>query len=62
MANLDLKRMKLELVRVSAAKAEQEFKIEEYLEQIERLREIVRVQAEKEAEIQNQIKSLENPA
>lgn len=60
--SLDLKRMKLELVRVSAARAEQEFKIDEYLEQIERLKEIIKVQADKEEELKEKIRLLENPA
>jgi hypothetical protein len=51
MTPLDLKRMKLELVKVSAAKAELEFRIEERLEEIGRLKEHIKVQEDKEVEL-----------
>jgi hypothetical protein len=41
MADLETKRSKLELMRVQTAKAELEFKIEERLEEIGRLKEAI---------------------
>lgn len=51
MANLDLKRIKLELVKVAAARAELEFRIEERLDEIDRLKEHIKVQLDREAEL-----------
>jgi hypothetical protein len=55
MTNLDLKRIKLELLKVSAAKAELEFRIEERLEEIERIRGHIKIQEDKEIELQAKI-------
>jgi hypothetical protein len=59
MTPLDIKRMKLELVKVAAARAELEFRIEERLDEVERLREHIRVQLDKEAELTTKIGAAE---
>ena len=55
MTALELKRMKLELVKVAAARHEIEFRIEERLDEIDRLKEHVKVQEAKEAELKGKI-------
>lgn len=59
MTSLELKRLKIELIRVSAARAELEFKIEERLEEINRIKEHIKVQLDKEAELAGKIKEAE---
>ncbi len=56
MSPLDLKKLKVELLRVSAAKAELELRIDEYHDQIERLKLNIKVQADKEIELAEKIK------
>lgn len=51
MSPLDIKRMKLELVKVAAARAELEFRIEERLDEVARLKDHIKVQEDKEAEL-----------
>lgn len=53
---LDDKRKKLELMRVQTARYELEFKIEEKLEEIERLKEHIKIQIEREKQLTNEIK------
>lgn len=60
MDNLELKRKRLELSRVSVAKEEQEFKIAEYQDQIKRLESMVEIQKAKEEQLKEEIKQLEN--
>ena len=55
MSPLELKRMKLELVKVAAARHEIEFRIEERLDEINRLKEHVKVQEAKEADLKEKI-------
>lgn len=55
MDSLEKKRLKLELIRVSAARAELEFKIFEREEDIKRLKDNVKIQEEKELEINKKI-------
>jgi hypothetical protein len=55
MSPLDLKRIKLELIKVAAARHEIEFRIEERLEEISRLKEHVKIQEAKEAELKEKI-------
>ena len=55
MSPLELKRIKLELIKVAAARHEIEFRIEERLEEIGRLKEHVKVQEAKEAELKEKI-------
>lgn len=57
MGTLDLKRKELELARVKLATQDLEFKIEERLEEIERLREHVKVQQETEKRLIQEIKT-----
>lgn len=54
--SLDLKRKKLELMRVQTAKHELEFKIEERLEEIERLKAHIKVQEETETRLIEELK------
>lgn len=55
MSPLELKRMKLELIKVAAARHEIEFRIEERLDEIARLKEHVKIQEAKEAELKEKI-------
>jgi hypothetical protein len=55
MSPLDLKRIKLELIKVAAARHEIEFRIEERLDEINRLKEHVKVQEAKETELKEKI-------
>jgi len=55
MTPLELKRMKLELIKVAAARHELEFRIEERLEEINRIKEHVKIQEAKEAELKEKI-------
>lgn len=55
---MELKRKKLELSRVSLAREEQEFKIEERMEEIKRLQSMIEIQMKKEEELQAEIAAL----
>lgn len=57
MSGLELKRMKLELIKVEAARHELEFRIEEKMEEIERLKQHIEVQKSKEEELKEKIKN-----
>ena len=57
---MELKRKKLELSRVSLAREEQEFKIEERMEEIKRLQAMIEIQMKKEQELQAEITALMN--
>jgi uncharacterized protein YqgV (UPF0045/DUF77 family) len=52
---LDIKRMKHELIQVAAARASLEFRIDERLDEIERIKESIKIQEAKEAELQAKI-------
>lgn len=54
---LELKKIKVELLRVSAAKAELELRVEERLDEIERIKEHIKIQENKEQELQDKIKA-----
>lgn len=54
--NLDDKKKKLELSRVKLAREEMEFRIEERLDEIEKLREHIKVQVAREAELEKDVK------
>jgi peptidoglycan hydrolase CwlO-like protein len=56
---LELKKKKAELLRVRAAKAEQEFKVEECRDQIERLQASMKIQDERADQLQKEIQDLE---
>lgn len=53
--NLEVKRKSLELMRVETARHELEFKIEERLDEIQRLKEHVIIQIEKEKSLKEEI-------
>lgn len=55
MTKLDKKRIELELIQVGSAKATQEFRIEELLEEIERVKVQINLQEEKEKELKNKL-------
>ena len=55
MTPLELKRMKLELIKVAAARHELEFKVEERLDDINRIKDSIKIQEAKEAELKAKI-------
>jgi hypothetical protein len=59
MTTLEIKRLKLELIKVAAARAELEFKIEERLEDITRIKSAIKIQLDKEEELNTRIKEAE---
>lgn len=56
--SLDIKRKKLELSRVEVARQEQEFKIEERMEEIKRLEAMIDIQKAKEKELKAELSAL----
>lgn len=56
--SLELKRKQLELARVQMARNELEFKIEEKSDEINRLREHIKIQEQKEKELVEEINNL----
>lgn len=58
--SLEYRRRKMELSRVALAREELELKIEERLEEIERLKAAIDIQMSKEAELTEILKSLES--
>lgn len=62
MNTLDLKRLKLELIKVSAARHELEFRIEERLDEIARVKEHIKVQEDREVELRAKIEEAEKSA
>lgn len=59
MSGLDLRRKKVELMRVSAAKAELDLRIYERMEEIERIREHIKVSEQSEQKLKEEISQLE---
>jgi len=59
MAGLEIKRLKLELTRVRASKAEMEFQIEERLDEIDRVRKNIQIQVQREQELVKLIQDVE---
>lgn len=57
---LEKKRIELELMRVKTARMDLEFKIEERLEDIERMQGHIKVQENKELELSDKLKELNN--
>lgn len=55
MTNLELKRIRVELLKVGAARAELEMRIEEYMENVKRLEDSIAIQKAKEDELQAKI-------
>ena len=56
LSHIEYKRKELELVKVAAARAEQEFKILEKQEEIERLKTAIQVQLAHEAKLKEELK------
>jgi hypothetical protein len=54
--SLDTKKLQVELLRVSASKAELELRVEERLEEIERLKEHIKISELKEIELKEKLK------
>ncbi len=59
MTSLDLKRMKVELLRVSAAKAELELRIDEQMDNVKRLQDNIAISTAKEEELKAKIAEAE---
>lgn len=57
---LELKRLKLDLMTISYAKAQTEFRIQEYQEQIDSLHPTLKLQIEKEEELTQKLKDVES--
>jgi len=55
MSPLELKRKQVELLRVSASKAELELRVHERMEEVERLKEHIRISEAKEQELAKEI-------
>lgn len=55
MSNLELKRKELELLKVETGRKELEFKIEEKLEEIGRLKSHIEIQKNREEELRNDL-------
>lgn len=60
MSDIEVKRKRLELSRVQLAKQEQEFKIEERMEEVARLQATIQIQLNRENELKEEINSLIN--
>lgn len=56
--SLEIKKKQTELLRVQAARAELELKIMEREQDIERLRDAIKIQTDKEAELTESLKTL----
>ena len=57
--DFEIKKLKLELLRVTTAKAELDFKIEERHEEIKRLSEHILIQEKREVELKAEISKLQ---
>lgn len=55
MSPLEVKKLKVELLRVGAAKAELELKVEERMEEIKRIEDNIKIQELKEQELETKI-------
>lgn len=58
MSPIDIKRKQLELIKVSAARAELEFRIMEREEEIERIKANIEIQIKKEIELKKELDDL----
>lgn len=56
--SMEMKRKKLELARVELARQEQELKIEERLEEIERIKGHIEIQLKKEQELRAELSAI----
>lgn len=59
MQPIEIKRMKLELIKVSAARSELEFRIDEKMDEISRIKDHIKIQADKEEALKKQISDAE---
>lgn len=59
MTPIEIKRMKVELARVTSARMEQELRIDEHKENIDRLESSIVIQKQKEEELSEKIKTAE---
>lgn len=57
--SLELKRKKLDLMRIQTARADLEFKVEERLDEIKRLQDHVKIQIDAEEKLKNEIQDME---
>lgn len=55
MIPLEIKKIQVELLRVSAAKAELELRVDERLDEIERLKEHIKISENKEIELKQKL-------
>lgn len=60
MTPIEFKRLKVELARVVSARMEQELRIDEHKENIDRLEQSITIQLAKEAELGQKIKDFES--
>ena len=60
LSEFEMKKLKLEIIRVSAAKSELEFKIDERLEDIKRIKENIEVQEKRLKELEQKLLNKEN--
>lgn len=58
--SLELKKIKLELMRVQTARMDMELKIDERKEEIQRLEDHIKIQSDKELELSQKIQDLSN--
>jgi SMC interacting uncharacterized protein involved in chromosome segregation len=58
MSNLKKKKLELDLMKVAAAKAELEYKIEERLEDIQRMKDHIKLQEDREIELIKELEEL----
>ena len=56
--SLEQKKLQVELMRVQTARLELEYKIEEKLDEIRRMKEHIEIQVNKESELEEKIKAL----
>jgi len=60
MSKLELKKLQVELMQVQAGKAALELRIEERLDEIERLKETIKISENKETELNQKIKDMKH--
>jgi len=60
MSPLEIKKLKVELLMVASARAQLELRIDEHLDNIERIKVSIDVQVAKEAELAAKIKEMED--
>lgn len=58
--SLELKKLQVELMRVQTARMELEYKIEERLEEIERMKTHIKIQEDREVELNNKLIEIKN--